>query len=1028
MLKVKNLNKTYQSKNGISHQALKDINLVFGERGFVFIKGKSGSGKSTLLNVLGGLDNFESGDIVIKNKSSRDFKAKDWDSYRNTYLGFVFQDFNIIENYSIGKNISLALELQGTSKKENKSAVKKILKAVDLEAFAKRKPNELSGGQKQRIAIARALVKNPEIILADEPTGNLDTQTGEQILNILRKLADEKLIIMVSHDMKSAYKYADRIITMSDGEVVRDEYNEGGLKYIEDKVDNYRTNGSITNVIRVPKGKKVEKGQLEKINHILKSDQGKIFIPISNNKELTENDIHNINKILGNSNDDEFLIIANKVSDIQGSNNESLKGRTNPAEHSMGTIASAFRLIKSKLPFSNSIQMAFNAIWRNKAKLIFTSILFLVALALFGFSETITKFQFSNAISNSYIEGDMKIIPLSNREEVIGWEKTEKATVPFIADELDYVMGKFDKIRFTKLYNFSGSGVVISSESKIVKPKVLKGFLEMDTINDLNLEIIAGAFPKDNNEIMLTDFVADYLIEEDDDITKYEDLIDTDYNVGKNTYMIKGVADTDYEEFLYLNDIAASQMKDLLSEVGTFTSQDESIYSRIIVSGGFYEEYVKNIKAFGRVFSFQVPAVDAENVWDTKWIGEALAVFDEDILEHPNREQFLYVPDGFKGLGENEILVSSEALAGLNNLDNPDSIMEYMNTIEPNASYSVYDALVDEKMMPEESVEVSIVSNENWVRIDKKDYTVVGVIDFNMYNQIISADYMYNYAKEHGGEFTPEDIEMFESNFGHYNYRATVEYLRVRLTGIDIKVLGEQKHFEQNPDGNNDYWGYVNKLASQSKIKVVNSFEQVHAPILMNEAGFNELTPYKTDSIQNIVVKLTSDDEYNNEFFSFIEDYDYKHDTLSGNILGVFNDFIDDSKDIFRYVSLGLAIFATLLIFTNISASVLASKKEIGTLRAIGARGRDVATIFVAEAVILASFAAILSNIALTVTTKVLNTNLTSKMGMPISIFNSSIFIGLEIFVLAYVVVVLASFVPVKGVSLMKPIDAIKNK
>ena len=200
--------------------ALKDVSLKFPEKGMVFILGKSGSGKSTLLNVMGGLDNYDDGEIIIKGKSSKNFSQSDFDSYRNTYLGFIFQEYNILNEFNVAANIALALELQG--KKATKDAVEKILTEVDLSGYGNRKPAELSGGQKQRVAIARALVKDPEIILADEPTGALDSNTGLQVFDTLKKLSRDKLVIVVTHDRDFAELYGDRVIEFKDGVVISD--------------------------------------------------------------------------------------------------------------------------------------------------------------------------------------------------------------------------------------------------------------------------------------------------------------------------------------------------------------------------------------------------------------------------------------------------------------------------------------------------------------------------------------------------------------------------------------------------------------------------------------------------------------------------------------------------------------------------------------------------------------------------------------------------------------------------------------
>lgn len=228
MLEIKNLSKTYKTAKGVYTKALDNISLNIGNKGMVFILGKSGSGKSTLLNVLGGLDSYDSGEIIINGKSSKNFKQSDFDSYRNTYIGFIFQDFNIIDNFTVGKNIALALQLQ--HKEASKEAIDEILKRVDLEGFGDRYPFELSGGQKQRVAIARALIKEPQMIMADEPTGALDSATSEQVLDTLKELSKEKLVLVVSHDRESAEKYADRIIEFKDGAIISDTNEEENLK------------------------------------------------------------------------------------------------------------------------------------------------------------------------------------------------------------------------------------------------------------------------------------------------------------------------------------------------------------------------------------------------------------------------------------------------------------------------------------------------------------------------------------------------------------------------------------------------------------------------------------------------------------------------------------------------------------------------------------------------------------------------------------------------------------------------------
>ena len=220
MIEISNVNKKYQSKANEEVVAIDGINLKFNHNGLVFILGKSGSGKSTFLNILGGLDSANTSRILINNKKLNRFDETTCSEYRNTYIGFVFQEYNLLDDLNVYDNIALALEMQ--NREVDRETVLNILKEVDLEGLEERELDELSGGQKQRVAIARALVKKPEIILADEPTGNLDSETSEQVFELFKRISKDKLIICVSHDAEYAHKYADRIIEISDGKIIRD--------------------------------------------------------------------------------------------------------------------------------------------------------------------------------------------------------------------------------------------------------------------------------------------------------------------------------------------------------------------------------------------------------------------------------------------------------------------------------------------------------------------------------------------------------------------------------------------------------------------------------------------------------------------------------------------------------------------------------------------------------------------------------------------------------------------------------------
>ncbi|PII03903.1 ABC transporter ATP-binding protein/permease [Acholeplasma laidlawii] len=353
MLELRNIGKTYATKKGVSVKALDNVSVVFGKTGLVFVTGKSGSGKSTLLNLIGGLDTYDTGDMIINQKSSQDFKQKDFDSYRNTMVGFIFQEYNILEEFSVAQNIGLALALQG--QKVSDEAVNDLLKKLDIEGLGNRSPNELSGGQKQRVAIARALVKNPQIILADEPTGALDSNTGIQLLETLKSLSKDRLVIVISHDLEFARKYADRIVHFVDGKIAYDITYTGEESQSDEPV------------------KFTDKG-----------------ITIEPKYQLTAEDLKVINAYLQNQ---------TKPTHIKKISDQTYSGFSTTDTSDIEQSSEPFKLVKSKLPFKASLSMSLNALIHKKIRLVFTILLTTISLVMFGSVDTLSNF---NAEDKSY--------------------------------------------------------------------------------------------------------------------------------------------------------------------------------------------------------------------------------------------------------------------------------------------------------------------------------------------------------------------------------------------------------------------------------------------------------------------------------------------------------------------------------------------------------------------------------------------------------------------------------------------------
>lgn len=235
MLEIKNISKSYVTGT-FTQKALDNFSLKFRREEFVSILGQSGSGKTTLLNIIGGLDKYDEGDLIINDKSTKSFKEKDWDAYRNNCIGFIFQNYNLITHISILENIEMGMTLSGVGSKEKREKALEALKKVGLEEHAHKKPNQLSGGQMQRVAIARALATDPDIILADEPTGALDSKTSQQIMKLIKEISKDKLVIMVTHNRQLAEEYSTRIVELKDGKLISDS---NPIKKVEKETETF---------------------------------------------------------------------------------------------------------------------------------------------------------------------------------------------------------------------------------------------------------------------------------------------------------------------------------------------------------------------------------------------------------------------------------------------------------------------------------------------------------------------------------------------------------------------------------------------------------------------------------------------------------------------------------------------------------------------------------------------------------------------------------------------------------------------
>lgn len=600
MLQVKNLIKQYKAKGGVVTKALDDVSIVFPENGLVFLLGKSGSGKSTLLNVIGGLDKPDSGEIIIKGKNSKDFSSSDFDSYRNTFIGFIFQEYNILNEFNVEQNISLALQLQG--KPNNKEAVDKILEQVDLKEFGKRKPNTLSGGQKQRVAIARALIKNPEIIMADEPTGALDSNTGKQIFSTLKELSKNKLIIVVSHDRDFAEIYGDRIIELADGKIISDTTKESveSVDYGNVRIINDHT-------ISIKDASKINKDDLEKILESLKNQEGEAIISSgSHDLPLVKQAIH--------VNSDSSSEVFKDTKDIEPVNYD----------------GSQTKFIKSHLPMGRSIKMGSSSLKMKPVRLIFTSILTSVALTMFGVASTLMLFKESYSVGRALenapykselVRKEYKVNVRNHRVSPDGNDEVTSEYENYIGtyfddEEVEQLNTKGNGLNFAGVYTF---GDQYSSDNiSVINPAIStnnyskyanrpNGFIvaNREYLNSASISLV-GNYPANKDEVAISEyafnaFKSDLSLAIPQDIIgkTFEFSIRGNINYTQKKFTISGVFNSNDidEKYKDLDGNPSNKSNEELYKLNRDFEyfMKESFSSYVFVHKDFGEDFIDNI-------------------------------------------------------------------------------------------------------------------------------------------------------------------------------------------------------------------------------------------------------------------------------------------------------------------------------------------------------------------------------------------------------------------------------------------------
>jgi len=666
MLQTKNLCKSYKPKKGVPVKAVDDVSIRFPEKGMVFLLGKSGSGKSTMLNLLGGLDKYDSGEIIIKGISSKNFNQQRFDSYRNTYVGFIFQEYNVLEEFTVGANIALAIELQG--RKAEDEQINEILKEVDLEGYGERNPNELSGGQKQRVAIARALVKNPEIIMADEPTGALDSNTGRQVFDTLKKLSKEKLVIIVSHDRDYAEQYADRIIEMADGKVIRD------VQATDKKDEEEQGLVFRTNTIEVPCGYHLTDEDRNRINEYIDKVRHGLTLTLSDSsKNFKETDESSIPEFSGDD----------------------------------------FKLIKSRLPMKSAFRIGSSSLKVKKFRLVMTILLSVVAFSLFTMVDTFSSYDHIRSCVDSLVDSKVNYISLGKEEKYTNpvesrWAPSSSGLSEEDLDNIKRETGISVTGIYSPLYadfDFSSNLDVSKLSDSDYSATTLTefcGFAEItkESLSKMGYEIYAGNLPDGSkNEIAISLMAAesfkrlgyikaDPQKDQDDffdkpDETKehnVQEITDAHYMIGKTLlignelYTVTCIVDTSYDEsrFERLNSKTRTSGSDMLVNYLLRSEYDYTVnYSltgAIMVGEGrlgrFLEEKPLVFEAANGYLSY----MSLPDEMDDK-----VAVYETanyTTLENVSEDDVIWVGEPVSELADNEIIITFDSVQifGMNSM------------------------------------------------------------------------------------------------------------------------------------------------------------------------------------------------------------------------------------------------------------------------------------------------------------------------------------------------------------------------
>ena len=1007
MIELRNLTKIYNQNAENQVIALDHVSFTLPETGMVFLLGKSGSGKTTMLNLLGGLDAPTEGELCIDGTSSKHFRQKDWDAYRNNYVGFVFQEYNLLDDLTIGANIALALNLQGKqSKADAEQKIATVLAQVGLSGYGNRKPSELSGGQKQRIAIARALVKNPHMILADEPTGALDSENGQQIFDLLKEISREKLVVVVSHDEEAARRYADRIIELSDGKVISDSTSCNASKIT------YHSNA--------------------------------VHIPA--NYQFS---------------DEEWVTVqAYLQACLRGENPDLPEDRVPEAVSepmvARSTVRCEFQTQASRLPLHTALHLGLQGLKQKKIRLAITSLLCVVAFILVSLSDIMLDYNWRDTLINSlyaeqpvyttlkkeyYNDYDyMKVcLPLQS-EAAVEWFNTSddlalEHGVPgwydgymFTEDDLNELRAATGELvkgvyvpggaSLSIRKNFApGYGDYAISDAGKYAPEI-KGFMELEEseLDDFGMTLMAGTMPAGGtNEIAITKY-------------SYESIAMTGY--------------TDYAG--------------PLARYRYYTWERDSHGGRQQKTVGFlelsFDEFLNNgldiikrpteeINAiYGSYAGLAIDLRDAKNV--------SLSVEKpEDIIGKTlfiaNRNYTItgIIDTGFDtGLCDGVSKAEMQNPAAIRDIKRRSTVQEIVHERENGfACLAFVGPGTVEQIASQYPVTVSLENLSFTIANEYTSFPFTALSDKSTLER-------HRLASVSSSTDSKNDVYFITGEFDIY-HMDTLPAIRVGSRLIQIRPAITEESFFSNPsvsltalDNHVAYTGleWSSKLIGSNDeglLSPLNTYYQtvystLHT-ILLNEYAFDLLTEGRAGTYTYAISTMPKEKDAISALVDTLYDesdmFRYPLDNVLTNQLNAANGMLTNLATVFRYVGIAMIAFALGMFANFIITSIGQRKRQIGILRALGAGGTDVFSIFFTEGLLVAAISAALTCLCAIIVCFAGNAMLHSELSLQLSLFTFGLRQVGIIFGLSLGIAVVSSLIPILRIARQKPVDAIRE-